>query len=141
MNNAERNTIEIDENDKEVAVEDMDDLFQSPGSEEKNEQPESMEEDVIRTRSRRISCSYDHANHFPEISHCQDIYDDKNRRWIKHYYYVNEEMAEKLSFMIHHSESCFNERIVQKSKNTVDVDLPVSKWDNYDQCQLCRKTL
>ena len=77
MRNTDSNAIEIDEKDNEVAVEDKDDGFQKPGQEEEDAQLESIveEEDVLRTRSGRLRCPYDHAKYLPETTDYQDVSD------------------------------------------------------------------
>ena len=88
-------------------------------------------------QSGRISKLYNYSYYFLETAHyLQDILEGKEGKWLRSYYFDNENIVGKLGTGNFYSKSYFSEDMVEEKLLLLVFNQTVEKWNKADQYQL-----
>ena len=91
------------------------------------------------TRSGRASHPFNYKRYYPGTAHLLE--NTSEGKWLKPYYYDNEDMVEKLGTGIFYQETCFSSDATVDEVEGLEVDAPIERWSDKDQYQLYHKAL
>ena len=132
-NNIDLQTVAAENRADEVVIETADE----------DDSDSDIETSIVRkhqtARSGRTSCPFDYKKHYPGAAHMQN--GNIEGKWLQPHYYDDESMIEKLGTGIFYKETYFSDNVSVKNLELSEIDAPIERWSDRDQCQLHHEAL
>ena len=130
QNSSDPGTDSNSNNINNIAVEDRhNEIPPEPIAEDMSDGSDKEERHYV-TRSGWVSKPHNFKIHFPGAAHVQ--VEGSSGRWLKPFYYDEEDMVDKLASGVFYSESYFSELHIEERGGT-EGDAPIERWNDADQ--------